>query len=54
MKEELTGNWFLKKGWFGTLQVMVEIKKTICNGHFELFYRKAKLEDIINLNIKCA
>ena len=56
----LTGNWYLKKGWFG-YTVMVEVSKFttedlgIYSSHIEYkTWEKAKGDDLIRLKIKVA
>ena len=50
-QRRLTGNWYLKRTIWGTYRVMVEvyhneyIKDTI--------YKKAKVEDIVELGLYC-
>lgn len=58
MKEELTGKWFLKKGFFG-YSIMVQIKITnpapLCDQpREELIFKKAKPQHILELGINCA
>lgn len=52
----LTGNWYLRKGWFG-FTVMVEVYDTDYHFFYDTFdeqrkhFRKATAEDLHNLNI---
>jgi hypothetical protein len=57
MKEELTGKWFLKSGFFG-YSVMVEViitnKTPLCDQPSEtILYKKAKPQHIVELGIGC-
>ena len=61
----LTGNWYLKKNIFGRYSVMVEVEvekwddTSYGNGGgsyapLQIYYEKAKPEDLIELEIKVA
>ena len=51
IQRQLTGNWYLKRTIWGTYRVMVEVH---INDYIkDTKYRKAEVEDIVELGLYC-